>query len=126
MERVNTISNAEMKVMNEIWNRQDEATIQEMVTALNEQGEEWAYQTVATFLRRLEAKGVLSSNKKSNKLSYFPLLSREQYERREARGFIERNFRGSLRDFLAAYSGEQMLSEGEKKEVQDWLNELGK
>ncbi len=126
MERVNTISNAEMKVMNEIWNRQDEATIQEMVTSLNEQGEEWAYQTVATFLRRLEAKGVLSSNKKSNKLSYFPLLSREQYERREARGFIERNFRGSLRDFLAAYSGEQMLSEGEKKEVQDWLNELGK
>ncbi len=126
MERVNTISNAEMKVMNEIWNRQDEATIQEMVTALNEQGEEWAYQTVATFLRRLEAKGVLSSNKKSNKLSYFPLLSREQYERREARGFIERNFRSSLRDFLAAYSGEQMLSEGEKKEVQDWLNELGK
>ncbi len=96
------------------------------MTSLNEQGEEWAYQTVATFLRRLEAKGVLSSNKKSNKLSYFPLLSREQYERREARGFIERNFRGSLRDFLAAYSGEQMLSEGEKKEVQDWLNELGK
>ena len=36
-------------------------TVPEMVELLNEEGEEWAYQTVATFLKRLEGKKVLGS-----------------------------------------------------------------
>lgn len=124
MEKNSNISDAEMKVMNKIWEMQEMVTVQEMVDILNEEGEEWAYQTVATFLRRLEAKGILSSTKKAKKLSYFPLLSKEQYEKREARGFVDSKFSGSLRSFLVAFSGNKKLGENDIKELKDWLDEF--
>lgn len=124
MEKNSSISEAEMKVMNKVWEMQRTVSVQEMVDILNEEGEEWAYQTVATFLKRLEAKGVLSATKKARKLSYFPLLSKEQYEKQVARGFVERKFSGSLKSFLAAFSGNQKLDENDIKELKDWLNEF--
>ena len=48
-----SISNAEMKVMNHIWKTGAMITVPEMLAILNEEGEEWTYPTVATFLRRL-------------------------------------------------------------------------
>ncbi len=124
MEKNSSISEAEMKVMNKVWEMQRTVSVQEMVDILNEEGEEWAYQTVATFLKRLEAKGVLSATKKARKLSYFPLLSKEQYEKQVARDFVERKFSGSLKSFLAAFSGNQKLDENDIKELKDWLNEF--
>ena len=124
MEKNSSISDAEMKVMNKIWEMQRMVTVQEMVDIFNEEGEEWAYQTVATFLKRLEAKGVLSSTKKGKILSYFPLLSKEQYEKRVARGFVDSKFSGSLRNFLVAFSGNKKLGENDIKELKDWLDEF--
>lgn len=124
MEKNSSISDAEMKVMNKIWEMQRMVTVQEMVDIFNEEGEEWAYQTVATFLKRLEAKGVLSSTKKGKILSYFPLLSKEQYEKRIARGFVDSKFSGSLRNFLVAFSGNKKLGENDIKELKDWLDEF--
>ncbi len=72
MEENMNISNSEMKVMNKIWEMGEMVTVPDMVTILNMEGEEWAYQTVATFLRRLEAKGFLAVTKKGKKLCYFP------------------------------------------------------
>ena len=85
-----SISNAEMKVMNHIWKTGAMITVPEMLAILNEEGEEWTYPTVATFLRRLETKGILGVTKKGNKLCYFPLVSKEQYETKEAEGFVEK------------------------------------
>jgi len=124
MEKNGNISDSEMKIMNKIWEMQRMVTVQEMVDIFNKEGEEWAYQTVATFLKRLEAKGVLSSTKKGKILSYFPLLSKDQYEKRIARGFIDSKFSGSLRNFLVAFSGNKKLGENDIKELKDWLNEF--
>lgn len=124
MEEYTTMSNAEMKVMNKIWTKQEGVTVADMVEAMNADGEEWAYQTVATFLKRLEAKGILSATKTGNRLSYVPLISKEQYQRREARGFVKNKFSGSLKNFLAAFSGDEALEDEEIKELKDWLNEF--
>lgn len=124
MEEYTTMSNAEMKVMNRIWEMQKMVTVAEMVEAMHADGEDWAYQTVATFLKRLEAKGILSVTKMGNKLSYFPSLSKEQYQKKEAQGFVESRFKGSLRNFLVAFSGNRKLNENNIKELKDWLNEF--
>ena len=122
MEEYTTMSNAEMKVMNKIWEMQKMVTVAQMVEAMHADGEEWAYQTVATFLKRLEAKGILSATKTGNRLSYFPLLSKEQYEKREAKSFVESRFKGSLRNFLVAFSGNRKLNENTIRELKDWLD----
>ena len=116
MDENMSISNAEMKVMNHIWKTGAMITVPEMLAILNEEGEEWTYPTVATFLRRLETKGILGVTKKGNKLCYFPLVSKEQYETKEAEGFVESKFGGSLKNFLVAFRGSDKIS---KKDMSD-------
>lgn len=124
MEEYTTMSNAELKVMNKIWEMQKMVTVVEMVEAMRADGEDWAYQTVATFLKRLEAKGILSATKTGNRLSYLPLLSKEEYYRKKTRGFVKDHFGNSLKGFLMAFSGGGRLKQEEIKELKDWLDEF--
>ena len=124
MDESMSISNAEMKVMNHIWKTGAMITVSEMLAILNEEGEEWTYPTVATFLRRLETKGILGVTKKENKLCYFPLVSKEQYETNVAEGFIESKFGGSLKNFLVAFRGSEKISKNNISDLKAWLDEL--
>lgn len=125
MDESMSISNSEMKVMNHIWKTGAMITVSEMLAILNEEGEEWTYPTVATFLRRLETKGILGVTKKENKLCYFPLVSKEQYETNEAEGFIESKFGGSLKNFLVAFrGGSEKISKNNINDLKAWLDEL--
>lgn len=124
MEQEKKISNAQMKIMDIIWRKEVMVTVSEMVALLNEEGEAWAYQTVATFLKRLEEKKILGFTKKGNKLSYYPLLTRAEYQKQEAQGFINRNFDGSLKNFLAAFTGKDSVDAEEIKELKEWLSEF--
>ena len=124
MEEKANISNAEMKVMHQIWELEKMVSVPEMAAILKEEGEEWTYSTAATLLRRMQKKGFLSSTKEGNKLLYYPLISREQYDKREARGFVESKFSVSLKQFLVAFTGNKTLSKDEVKELKEWLDEF--
>lgn len=58
------ISDSEMKVMEKIWEQGEMISVADVVTLLNEDGESWTHQTVGTFLKRLEGKGMVSASKK--------------------------------------------------------------
>lgn len=58
------ISDSEMKVMEKIWDQGEMISVADVVTLLNEDGESWTHQTVGTFLKRLEGKGMVSASKK--------------------------------------------------------------
>ena len=96
----------------------------EVLEILKKEGEEWTYPTVATFLRRLTAKEILGVTKKGNKLCYFPLISKEQYEKNEAEGFVESKFGGSLKNFLVAFRGSDKIGKNDMKDLRAWLDEL--
>ena len=123
MKKELNITNAELKVMNQIWTIGDMVTVPEMVEILNSQAEEWAYQTVATFLKNLEKKGFLSVTKKGKRLCYFPLISQEQYKRNEAEGFLDSTFGGSMVNFLTAFRGSKKIGKKEIQELKAWLDE---
>lgn len=124
MEEQKKISQAEMKVMEKIWEKKKLLTISDIVAALKEDGEEWSHQAVASFLKRLEDKGYLSSTRKSYKRSYFPLVSREEYNQHEAENFINQKFGGSLKNFLTAFSGNRSLSKDKINDLKEWLKEF--
>ena len=48
MDEKMRISNAEMKVMNQIWKAEEMVTVPEVLEILKKEGEEWTYPTVAT------------------------------------------------------------------------------
>lgn len=124
MEKEKSISDAQMKVMDIIWQKETMVTVPEMVALLNEEGEEWAYQTIATFLKRLEEKKILGSTKKGKKLSYYPLVTRAEYQKREAHSFVNQKFGGSLKDFFMAFTGGDLADDKEVKKLQEWLREF--
>ena len=120
-EKMN-MTNAEERVMKHIWAEGRMVTVPEMVERLNAEGEEWAYQTVATFLKHLEEKGFLSVTKTGRKLCYFPLISQEQYKRMMAEGFLDNVFDGSFENFLSAFRGSKKIGKKEVQALKEWLD----
>lgn len=118
------LTNAEYRVMEAVWATEAMVTVPQMVAALNEKGEDWAYQTVATFLRHLEEKGFLSVTKNGKKLCYFPQISKRQYEKNEAQQFVSERFDGSLKQFLTAFCGNETIGKQDLRELRAWLDEL--
>ena len=124
MKKYIKISQSEKFVMDEIWKCDRMVTISDMVSILNSKSENWAYQTVATFLKRLETKGIIVSSKKSNVLYYCPLISKEEYESLEAKNFVNKSFGGSLKKFLAAFSSDDKLSGKDLNDLKEWFKDV--
>lgn len=124
MKKYIKISQSEKFVMDEIWKCDRMVTVSDMVSILNSKGENWAYQTVATFLKRLEGKGLIVSSKKSNVLYYCPLISKEEYECLEAKNFVNNSFGGSLKKFLAAFSSDDKLSGKDLNDLKEWFKDV--
>ncbi len=59
-----SISDSEMKIMEKLWAYGHMISVADVVAALNDDGENWTHQTVGTFLKRLETKGIVSASKK--------------------------------------------------------------
>ena len=116
------ISDSERKEMEKVWGFGKMITVTDLVVLLNEDGESWTHQTVGTLLKRLEAKGMVSSLKKGKRLYYFPILDKEQFYAREADQFLQSKFQGSLKNFLVAFSSEKELSDIELQDLKDWFD----
>lgn len=125
MRTSNNISDAEMKVMKKLWEHGEKIAVADVATALNEDGEGWAHQTVATFLKRLESKGMVSASKIGKSLYYVPLCSKEQFEAKEVDRFLQSKFGGSLKEFLSAFSSNKQWSDAEIQDFKDWFDEIG-
>lgn len=117
------ISDSEMKVMEKVWEKREMITVLELISMLTEEEKEgiWIYQKVATFLTRLEKKGMVSKTKKDKLVYYYPLISREQYNEESAKELVNTRFGGSLKRFLTAFSKNNMSKE-EIEEIKEWIN----
>lgn len=74
----------------------------------------WKKSTTYTMLRKLCERGLLS-NQDSVVTS---LIKKEEIERYDSRELVEKRFNRSLPKFVAAFLGEQKLSEAEADELQ--------
>lgn len=68
----------ESLVMEEVW-RRGQATVREVLTALNDGEKVRAYTTVMTIMARLDSKGLLTRERRGKTDVYRPVMSREQY-----------------------------------------------
>ena len=59
MDEKMRISNAEMKVMNQIWKAEEMVTVPEVLEILKKEGEEWTYPTEGDFRGNEEGKQAL-------------------------------------------------------------------
>ena len=75
------------------------------------------YNSVATMVKILEEKGFLDHEVIGNMYSYYPVVSREDYQKHALKDIVTQYFGNSYTRMLAYFAREQNLGEAELKEI---------
>ena len=75
------------------------------------------YNTVATIIKVLQKKGFVKSEVLGNAHRYYPLLSRENYQKQEIGNFIQQYFNNSYKNLVAYFAEEEKINEEELQEI---------
>jgi BlaI family transcriptional regulator, penicillinase repressor len=97
--KVYRLGDLQLKIMKVLWLRA-EAAVAEVHEALSGDGV-WAYTTIATMLRKMEARGLVRHRLHDRKFLYRPAVRAEEVTRKISSHFIDRLFEGSLADMIA-------------------------
>lgn len=123
MSNVN-LSDGEWKIMNVLWERKS-ATITEMTAAL--QGETgWDKHIIITMLNRMEKKGAVSFQANGRAKQFYPLLSRNEVSIQEAKGFLNKVYRGSIGMMVNAMVEDKALTRQDIAELYEILEQAEK
>ena len=114
MEKQATISHSEWQVMECLWERPH--TLMELVDTLGRTAG-WSKSTVATMVRRMEAKGIICYVEQGRTKIFRPAISREAVTSRETRSLLQRAYNGSVGLLVSAMA----KSDGLTKEDIDEL-----
>ena len=101
-----------------IWERAP-VTSTELVR-LAERELNWKKSTTYTVLKRLGQRGIFQN--KGGVVT--PLISREEFYAAQSHQFVDETFQGSLPAFLAAFTSGKSLSEGEIRQIRDWIDQM--
>ncbi|MBR4236305.1 MAG: BlaI/MecI/CopY family transcriptional regulator [Clostridia bacterium] len=109
------ISASELEVMQVLWEAGDALPLAEIRKSLQARFD-WSDPTVKTLIRRLCEKGVLSQEKR-DVFYYEPCLSRDEYNAWAAGDMVNRLFKGSAQELVAALVKGRGLSRADIDEL---------
>lgn len=75
------------------------------------------YNSVATMVKILEEKGFLAHETIGNIFRYFPVISKEDYQKHAMKDIVSQYFDNSYPNMLAFFAKEQKLSEQELNDI---------
>ncbi|MGI2260751.1 BlaI/MecI/CopY family transcriptional regulator [Shewanella sp. GXUN23E] len=121
---MNEISNAELVVLNLLWQR-GTLTSTQAVEALQQTdaGKDWHEKTIKTLLSRLVKKQAIGFEKQGRGYCYFPLMEQERYQRQACQSFIDRLFSGRLAPLVAGFAKDHTLTAEDAAELQKLLDD---
>ena len=123
MPKKYNLSNQEYTIMQLLWKLGEEQTLAEITELLQSQGFKPAIGTIKTYLQRLVKKGALKTRKNGHKLLYSPVTNETGYKQQWTQGILNECFGGSLSAFVCALTGNDSLTEEERKVLMDLYDE---
>jgi BlaI family transcriptional regulator, penicillinase repressor len=117
---VRELTKAEEEIMRVLW-RLGRAFVKDLLAELPEPKP--AYNTVSTFVRILEKKGLVSYTAFGKTHEYFPLISEEEYRRMLTNQLMTNYFDGSVTELVSFFVREKNLSLREADEIINLLNQ---
>lgn len=109
------ISDAELEVMQVLWDAEDALPVTTIRRALKER-KGWEATTVKTLISRLLGKGAIRQEKR-HVYHYSPCISREDYNAWAAGALVDKLFKGSARNLVAALVRSDGLSREDIEEL---------
>ncbi len=122
--KVYRLGDLQLRIMKILWLRA-EAAVAEVHHALSGDGD-WAYTTIATMLRKMEARGLVRHRLHERKFLYRPAVQAEEVTRKISAHFIERLFEGSLADMMAHLLTTRQISRQELARLEALIAERKK
>ena len=116
------LPDAELAVMQVLWQKEGEVTAAEVQAALSEEYG-WKLTSVLTFLSRLTEKGFAASRKEGKTNHYTACVAEADYQKSESVSFVERLFAGSVKDLVASLAEAGSMSAADVAELQAFLEE---
>lgn len=78
-----------------------------------------------TFLSRLVEKGYLSCEKNGKSNFYEPIVSYEEFSRRESKHILDKLYRNSLKNFVVSlYDGDELSRQDVKELREFWMRSV--
>lgn len=108
------LAKREEQIMQACWSL-GKAFIKEIIAGLPDPKPH--YNSVATMVRILEDKGFLDHEAFGNSFQYYPVITKEQYQKHAMEDIVSKYFNNSYPNMLAYFAKEQRLSQEELKEI---------
>ena len=118
MEKQAVLSASEWQVMQQLWKRPH--TLMELVAVL-EKDIGWSKSTVATMVRRMEEKGIISYTEQGRTKVFSPTISREDVAARETNSLLRRAYNGSIGMLVNAMAQRNDLTKEDIEELYEIL-----
>jgi BlaI family transcriptional regulator, penicillinase repressor len=115
------LTNAEEQIMQVLW-KIKKGFVKDILEQFNEPKP--AYNTISTFVRILETKGMVSHKAYGNSHQYFPLVSKKEYSKSHLNKFASNYFGNSIKDLVSFFTENNKLSVNEIDETIKLLNDL--
>ena len=117
MKKIYDISDAEMEVMEKLWEQGDGIKQSELLARFEADGKQWKRQTLNTFLTRLEGKGLVKRENRIVKVVY----GREEYNNMQMKTVIDHVYGGRLSDFVASFVKKNTIADSDAKNLIHFL-----
>lgn len=116
----NRVSESEKLVMEILWQESPLSSTQ-VVERLHDQ--DWNERTVKTFLNRLVKKKAVSFQQDGRRYLYQPEVSREHFLAEQSAGFLDKVFKGDMKELLTTFVNNKQLSADELEYLRELLDE---
>ncbi len=119
MDNTIKLTDAEWKVMTELWERSPQSTMQLVAALRDKYG--WSKSTALTLLRRMETKQAVSWVEGARSREYSPSVSRDELSKSETRSFLDKVYGGDAGLLVSALLGGDTLDEKTANELRELL-----
>lgn len=124
MKQVPRISEAEWEVMQILWAKAPQTSLEVIHTL--EETKSWSPNTIRTLITRLVKKQALDFQKVTERAYlYYPLVSEIDCQKEETRSFLRRVYQGAAKTCLVHFLQTDSLSAQERAELKQMLDEEG-
>lgn len=123
MDRSKKMSETEAEIMEVLWDSKAPMSASELIDFFAERrGKVWKAPTLATFLSRLNQKGLVDSVRRGRVPYYHPIQTKAAYMQSLAQEVLDTMYQGSVTKFFAALCGDTPLSAKDREELKAWLD----
>jgi BlaI family transcriptional regulator, penicillinase repressor len=122
--KTHRLGDLQLRIMKVLWER-GEATVAEVLEALSDHSD-LAYTTMATMLRKMETRGLVSHRAEGRSFIYKPKVASEDVSRSMADHLVDRLFAGSLTEVVSHLLTTREVSREELSQLEKLITERKK